>query len=229
VHEYEAALDLDPLSPSMSQSMGFEFFMMGEYERAIEQAEKTLELDPTYGPTHLMLGWIHKRRGDLSNAIDILGRATILDDSPLYLASEMVEPLFRVTIDYPYALRSSLIYVSSLLLRETARLLRFTFKDFKDRDITYKTIEGFRPLAEAQGWTGFDMFLQKLSEINSKEFVEQTQNYRNRFHHQVEPNLEMGLLQSVVRQEGIRSFIVRVWRGKSREALPNFTTARFPI
>ena len=87
VHEYEAALDLDPLSPSMSQSMGFEFFMMGEYERAIEQAEKTLELDPTYGPTHLMLGWIHKRRGDLSNAIDILGRATILDDSPLYLAS----------------------------------------------------------------------------------------------------------------------------------------------
>jgi len=87
VHEYEAALDLDPLSPSMSQSMGFEFFMMGEYERAIEQAEKTLELDPTYGPTHLMLGWIHKRRGDLSNAIDVLGRATILDDSPLYLAS----------------------------------------------------------------------------------------------------------------------------------------------
>ncbi len=124
------------------------------------------------------------------------------EDEKFGVLLEMVEPLFRVTIDYPYALRSSLIYVSSLLMRETARLLRFTFKDFKDRDITYKAIEGFRPLAEAQGWTGFDVFLQQLSEINSKEFVEQTQNYRNRFHHQVEPNLEIGLLPSVVRQKG---------------------------
>src|SRR5690348_5125359 len=85
------------------------------------------------------------------------------EDEKFEVLLEMVEPLFRVTIDYLYALRSSLIYVSSLLLRETARLLRFTIKDFKDRDITYKTIERFRPLAEAQGWIGFDIFLEKLS------------------------------------------------------------------
>ena len=114
---------------------------------------------------------------------------------------EMLEPVFRITMDYPYALRSSLIYVSSLLLRETARLLNFTFKDFEDREINYKTVEGFRALAEAKGWTSYDVFLQKLGEINSKAFLEQTQNYRNRFHHRVEPNLEMGLLSSIVRQK----------------------------
>jgi hypothetical protein len=134
------------------------------------------------------------------------------EDEKFEVLLEMVEPVFRITIDYPYALRSSLIYVSALVLRETARLLRFSFKDFKDRDITYKTIDRFRPLAHAQGWTGFDMFLQKLSQVSSKEFVEQTQNYRNRVHHQVEPNLEMGLLASVVRQkgEGVLSYEVGV-------------------
>jgi hypothetical protein len=122
------------------------------------------------------------------------------DDEKWEVLMEMVEPVFRITMDYPYALRSSLIYVSALLLRETARLLNFSFKDFRDREIAYKTLETFKPLADSQGWNSFDVFLQKLSAINSKAFVEQTQNYRNRFHHQVEPSLEMGLLSSVRRQ-----------------------------
>ncbi len=121
---------------------------------------------------------------------------------------EMVESVFRMTMDYPYALRSSLIYVSVLQLRETARLLSFPSKDFEDRDITYKTLEAFQPLANAQGWNSFDVFLQRLCYINSKSFVKQTQNYRNRFHHQVEPYLEIGLLSSVRRkvEKGKRSY-----------------------
>jgi hypothetical protein len=114
---------------------------------------------------------------------------------------EMVEPVFRITMDYPYAFKSSLIFSSVLLLRDTADLLKFSFKEFKDRDITHKTLEAFQPLAAAQGWGSFDVYLQKLSDINSKAFVEQTQNYRNRFHHQIEPHLEVGLLSSVVRKK----------------------------
>jgi TolB-like protein/Tfp pilus assembly protein PilF len=87
LHQYEAALDLDPLSPSMSSSMAFEFFVTGDYERAIQQAEKSLELDPNFPPTHYLLGWIHKRRGDFSKALESFQRVSLLDDSSLYLAA----------------------------------------------------------------------------------------------------------------------------------------------
>ena len=87
LHQYEAALDLDPLSPSICLNIALEFFFMGEYERAIRQAEKTLQIDPTYHLTHYLLGWIHKRRGDLFKALDSFERVMILDDSSLYLAA----------------------------------------------------------------------------------------------------------------------------------------------
>jgi TolB-like protein/Tfp pilus assembly protein PilF len=87
LHQYEAALDLDPLSPSICLNIALEFFFMRDYERAIRQAEKTLEIDPTYHPTHYLLGWIHKRRDDLFKALDSFERVMILDDSPLFLAA----------------------------------------------------------------------------------------------------------------------------------------------
>jgi TolB-like protein/Tfp pilus assembly protein PilF len=87
MHEEELALHLDPLSPSICSSIALEFFFMGDYEQAIQQAEKTLEIDPDYHPTHYLLGWIHKRRGDLAKALDSFERVMILDDSSLFLAA----------------------------------------------------------------------------------------------------------------------------------------------
>jgi len=87
LHEYEVALDLDPLSPAICLNVALEFFFMGDYEQAIRQAEKTLEIDPTYHPTHYLMGWVHKRRGDLSKALDSFERVMILDDSSLFLAA----------------------------------------------------------------------------------------------------------------------------------------------
>lgn len=87
MHEYKIALDLDPLSPSLSSSVALEFFFMGDYEQAIRQAEKSLEIDPHHPPTHYLLGWIHTRRGYLSQALDSFEQVTILDDSSLYLAA----------------------------------------------------------------------------------------------------------------------------------------------
>ena len=87
MHEYAVALDLDPLSPSICSSVALEFFLMGDYEQAIQQAEQSLEIDPNHPPTHYLLGWVHKRRGDLSKALDNFERVTILDDSSLYLAA----------------------------------------------------------------------------------------------------------------------------------------------
>jgi len=60
---------------------------MGDYEQAIQQAEKSLEIDPNHPPTHYLLGWVHKRRSDLSKALESFERVTLLDDSSLYLAA----------------------------------------------------------------------------------------------------------------------------------------------
>ena len=87
MHEYQIALDLDPLSPSISSSAALEFFLLGDYEQAIEQAEKTLAIDPNYPPTYYLVGWIHKRSGELAKAVDTFERVTMLDDSSLYLAA----------------------------------------------------------------------------------------------------------------------------------------------
>ena len=48
----------------------------------------------------------------------------------------MVEPLFRVTIDYSYALKQPDLCFISFAARN-ARLPHFTFKDLKDRDISH--------------------------------------------------------------------------------------------
>lgn len=87
LHEDEVALKLDPLSTSICSSVALELFLMGDYEQAIRQAEKSLEIDPTYHPTYYLLGWIHKRRGDLAKALDSFERVTVLDDSSLFFAA----------------------------------------------------------------------------------------------------------------------------------------------
>jgi TolB-like protein/Tfp pilus assembly protein PilF len=87
MQEYKVALDLDPLSASLCSGVALQFFLMGEYQQAIQQVEKSLEINPTFPPTYYLLGWIHKRRGDISKAVDSFERVTILDDSSLYLAA----------------------------------------------------------------------------------------------------------------------------------------------
>ncbi len=87
LHENVIALNLDPLSPSVCSGVALEFFLIGDYELAIRQAEKSLEIDSTYHPTHYLLGWIHKRRGDLAKAINTFERVTRLDDSSLFFAA----------------------------------------------------------------------------------------------------------------------------------------------
>ena len=87
LRECDVALNLDPLSPAICTSVALAFFLMGDHEHAIQQAEQSLEIDPIYHPTHYLLGWIYKRQGDLSKALDSFERVTILDDSSLYLAA----------------------------------------------------------------------------------------------------------------------------------------------
>ena len=87
MHELQLAIDLDPLSLQISQSVAFQFFLQADYEQAIKQLEKTLEMNASYHPSHYLLGWVYKRKGDLAKVIECFGRVRSMDDSPVFIAA----------------------------------------------------------------------------------------------------------------------------------------------
>lgn len=85
--ELQIAIELDPLSLQISQSLAFQFFLQAEYDDAIEQAAKTLEMNPNYHISHYLLGWVYKRLGDLSKSLESFQTAAAIDDASLFHAA----------------------------------------------------------------------------------------------------------------------------------------------
>ncbi len=54
--EMRRALELDPLSLIINAEMGWMFYVAHQYDRAIEQYRKSLELDRNFVLAHLYLG-----------------------------------------------------------------------------------------------------------------------------------------------------------------------------
>jgi tetratricopeptide (TPR) repeat protein len=69
------ARDLDPLSLNINTSAGWVFNYTRQYDRAIEQCRKTLELDPDYVSAHDCLGEGYLAKGMYEQAIPEFQRA----------------------------------------------------------------------------------------------------------------------------------------------------------
>ncbi len=67
--EVERALALDPLSPRFGFTSGKLRFFMRQYDTAIEQYRKTLELDPNLPFTHESLGDAYEKKGMQKEAV----------------------------------------------------------------------------------------------------------------------------------------------------------------
>src|SRR6476646_7414223 len=67
--EVERALALDPLSPRFGFTSGKLRFFMRQYDTAIEQYRKTLELDPNFPAAHENLGYAYEKKGMQKEAI----------------------------------------------------------------------------------------------------------------------------------------------------------------
>jgi TolB-like protein/DNA-binding winged helix-turn-helix (wHTH) protein/Tfp pilus assembly protein PilF len=63
------AIELDPLSPSMSVNLGWSYFKARRYDDAIAQFKKTLELAPNFFPAHMQLAWSYAVKGMHTEAI----------------------------------------------------------------------------------------------------------------------------------------------------------------
>ena len=72
------ALDLDPLSLSISTGVGRAYFWARRYDEGLEQLQKTLERDPKYADTHWSLGLNYEGRKMYAEAIAAYQRAISL-------------------------------------------------------------------------------------------------------------------------------------------------------
>ena len=82
------ALELDPASPIVNAAAGRQFIFAREWDHAIEQLLKTIELQPTFMPAYHRLGQAYEAKGMYREAITALEKARELsNDNPLVLAA----------------------------------------------------------------------------------------------------------------------------------------------
>ncbi len=73
--EAKRALDIDPLSVRYSYLAGFISFSAGQYDLAIEQLCRTLELDPSFAPPYQFLAYAYVRKKMRNESIAALEKA----------------------------------------------------------------------------------------------------------------------------------------------------------
>jgi tetratricopeptide (TPR) repeat protein len=68
--ECRRAVELDPLSVLNNSALGTEYYFARDYNRAIEQANKTLEIDPKYPNAVAWLGHTYEQTGKYRQAME---------------------------------------------------------------------------------------------------------------------------------------------------------------
>ncbi|NOR53341.1 MAG: tetratricopeptide repeat protein, partial [Candidatus Aminicenantes bacterium] len=67
--EIRRAQKLDPLSLIINAIAGWPFVSTGKYDKAIEQYQKTLEMNPNFRPAHIYLGRAYQNKGMYEKAL----------------------------------------------------------------------------------------------------------------------------------------------------------------
>jgi len=87
IHELKIALEIDPLCLQISQSLALAFFLAREYQHAIDEIQKPIEMDGNYHPALYLLGRIYEQNGQLAKAIAEFKKVLALNDAPMFLAA----------------------------------------------------------------------------------------------------------------------------------------------
>jgi TolB-like protein/DNA-binding winged helix-turn-helix (wHTH) protein/Tfp pilus assembly protein PilF len=67
--------ELDPLNLAAGTGVGTAYFYLGQYDRAIEEQRKTLELSPGFDQALVNLGEVYEAKGMYADAIVVYGKA----------------------------------------------------------------------------------------------------------------------------------------------------------
>lgn len=69
IAEGKRAQELDPVSPSISRTLGFDYYFARRYDQAVEEYQRALELDPNFFFAHWLLGLAYARQSMFEQAI----------------------------------------------------------------------------------------------------------------------------------------------------------------
>jgi DNA-binding winged helix-turn-helix (wHTH) protein/tetratricopeptide (TPR) repeat protein len=77
------AVELEPFDLELNQHLGWHYLFAREYDRAIEQLQKTLEMGPDFYRARVLLGIAYGQKGAYSEAIAQLLRARLLEETTM--------------------------------------------------------------------------------------------------------------------------------------------------
>lgn len=75
VEEMRTAQSLDPVSPIIARDLAVMYMFRREYDRALEQCDHTIELNPHFSPAFRTLGLVQEQRKDYEEAVAAFQRA----------------------------------------------------------------------------------------------------------------------------------------------------------
>ena len=75
ISEMERARALDPLSLMINANLGSTLFLARQYDQAIQQCLRTLEMDPHFAPAHFYLAWAYQGKGMFDEAVTEMQKA----------------------------------------------------------------------------------------------------------------------------------------------------------
>ena len=87
MRELELAMLIDPLSPHSYWSLTVTYFLTGQYEKAIEEVQKGLEVERDYKPSLYVLGRTYEQCGKMDEAIEVFERIFAMSNSPMFLGA----------------------------------------------------------------------------------------------------------------------------------------------
>ncbi len=82
ISEMEKAQRLAPLDINLNSDLAAAYLYAGEFERAIDRARSTIEIDPNYWLSHVLLGIAYERKGQFTDAVRELEKAHSLENGP---------------------------------------------------------------------------------------------------------------------------------------------------
>src|SRR5262245_13129911 len=75
------AIDLDRFDLTLNAHLGWHYLYAREYDRAVEQLLKTIELDPNFATSYLYLGFVYEQKGMYEAAIAKFNEAMAHSDA----------------------------------------------------------------------------------------------------------------------------------------------------
>ena len=77
--ESKRALELDQLDPNIKTHLGWHYLYAREYDLAIAQFQKTIEMDPSWGHRHQLLGFAYEQKAMYKEAAEEFRKAKEAD------------------------------------------------------------------------------------------------------------------------------------------------------